>query len=152
MLKEADNRQLIVREKPLRANKGLIKGNRIAIKRDMTDTEKACVLAEELGHAALTVGDILDQSKPENRKQERKARIWGYKRMLKISDIIAALNKGCYCLEDVADHIGVTPEYLAEALTVIKEKEGISFRYEDYYVMLEPTFQYIKFFDSSSQQ
>ena len=35
LLIEADNNCLITKEKPLRANKGRIKGNRIAIKEDM---------------------------------------------------------------------------------------------------------------------
>ena len=34
------------------------------------ETEKACVLAEELGHHYTTVGDIIDQKESENRKQE----------------------------------------------------------------------------------
>lgn len=45
LLMEADSRNLIVKEKPLRAHAGRIKGNRIAIKMDMTTTEKSCVLA-----------------------------------------------------------------------------------------------------------
>ena len=40
LLIEADNNNLITKEKPLRANKGRIKGNRIAIKKDLTETEK----------------------------------------------------------------------------------------------------------------
>ena len=40
LLIESDNNNLITKEKPLRANKGRIKGNRIAIKKDLTETEK----------------------------------------------------------------------------------------------------------------
>ena len=68
LLKEADSLGLIVKEKPLQYNNGRIKGNRIAIRKDMTETEKACVLAEELGHYYTAVGNILDQSSVENRK------------------------------------------------------------------------------------
>lgn len=75
LLIEADNNCLITKEKPLRANKGRIKGNRIAIKEDMIETEKKCVLAEELGHHYTTIGNILDQTDTANRKQERHARI-----------------------------------------------------------------------------
>ncbi len=51
LLEEASNYELIVKEKPLQGNKGRIKGNIIAIKKDIPTTkEKACVLAEELAH------------------------------------------------------------------------------------------------------
>lgn len=70
LLINADNEGLIVKEKPLRYNDGRIRGNRIAIRDDIdTSIEKACVLAEELGHHYTTVGDIIDQSSTGNRKQ-----------------------------------------------------------------------------------
>ena len=88
LLIEADNNCLITKEKPLRANKGRIKGNRIAIKEDMIETEKKCVLAEELGHHYTTVGNIMDQTATANRKQERRARIWAYHKLLSLNDLI----------------------------------------------------------------
>ena len=76
LLKEADSHQLIVKEKPLIRNNGLIIGNKIAIRKDIdTEIEKSCVLAEELGHYYTTVGDIMDQTDVSNRKQERRARV-----------------------------------------------------------------------------
>ena len=61
LLDEACDIGLIVKEKPLQYNNGRIKGNRIAIRQDInTTTEKACVLAEELGHHHTSVGNILD--------------------------------------------------------------------------------------------
>ncbi len=58
LLAESDSLGLIVKEKPLKYNNGRIKGNRIAIRKNMTETEKVCVLAEELGHYYTAVGDI----------------------------------------------------------------------------------------------
>ena len=79
LLVESDMLNLIVKEKPLVNNDGLISGNRIAIRKDITTTiEKACVLAEELGHHYTTSGNILDQQKISNRKQELRARTWAY--------------------------------------------------------------------------
>ena len=69
---------LSVKEKPFRTYDGRIKDKSIYIRKDMTPTEKACVLAEELGHHYTTVGNILDQSDVGNRKQELKARLWAY--------------------------------------------------------------------------
>ena len=58
MLVEADDNNLIAKEKPLKAHKGLIDGRNIAIKKDMTETEKKCVMAEELGHYYTSTGEI----------------------------------------------------------------------------------------------
>ena len=75
LLIEADMSNLIVKEKPLINNDGLISGNRIAIRKNIaTTTEKACVLAEELGHHYTTTGNILDQQNVVNAKQELHAR------------------------------------------------------------------------------
>lgn len=83
LLIEADNQQLVAREKPLNANGGRIKGNRIAIWKDLpTQTEKACVLTEELGHYHTTSGSILDQSNVVNRKQEQRSRLLAYNRQI----------------------------------------------------------------------
>ena len=83
LLTEADGQDLIVREKDIPGYGGRICGNRIAIRKDIeTETEKACVLAEELGHHYTTVGDIMDQTDTGNRKQELQARIWAYNRLI----------------------------------------------------------------------
>ena len=51
LLEYADTQNLIVREKYIPGYAGRIYDNRIAIHKDIkTQSEKACVLAEELGH------------------------------------------------------------------------------------------------------
>ena len=83
LLEVACSEGLIVKEKPLQSSDGRIKGNRIAIRKDLaTTTAKACVLAEELGHHYTSVGNIIDMSGIQNRKQERQARLHGYKRLV----------------------------------------------------------------------
>lgn len=138
LLKEADSQCLVVKEKPLRANNGRIKGKRIAIKKNMTTTEKACALAEELGHHYTTVGNILDQSKAENRKQERRARLWAYKRAFDLIDLISACKYGCRNRYEVAEYLDVTEEFLQEALDTYKEKYGIYRKVDNYIVYFEP--------------
>ena len=138
LLKEADSQCLVVKEKPLRANNGRIKGKRIAIKKNMTTTEKACVLAEELGHYYTSNGNILDQSKTENRKQERKARLWAYKRAFDLIDLITAYKHGCRNRYEIAEYLDVTEEFLQEALDTYKEKYGIYWKVDNYIVYFEP--------------
>ena len=96
LLIEADNNNLITKEKPLLANAGRIKGNRIDIKKDiLTQKEKACVLAEELGHFYTSTGNILDMEDAGNRKQEIHARLWAYNRQIGLQGIISCYKANC---------------------------------------------------------
>ena len=91
LLKESDTLGLIVKEKPLKFNDGRIKGCKIAIRKDIpTSIEKACVLSEELGHYYTSSGDILNQHDLNNRKQEYKARLAAYDKMIGLKGIIDA--------------------------------------------------------------
>lgn len=45
LLTETTTNNLIVKEKDLQGRDGLIKENRIAIRTDLTNTQKSCVLA-----------------------------------------------------------------------------------------------------------
>ena len=82
LLMEADSKGLLTKEKNLPISKGRIKGNRIAIKRGMSEIEKKCVMAEELGHYYTGTGNILDQSSVSNRKQELYGRIYAYNKLV----------------------------------------------------------------------
>lgn len=109
LLIEADNNNLITKEKPLLANAGRIKGNRIAIKRDLpTQVEKACVLAEELGHFYTSSGNIIDQEDVSNRKQERTARLWAYNKQIGLSGLVHCFENRCRNIHEMANHLGVT--------------------------------------------
>lgn len=133
LLNEADSQQLITVESPLRANKGRIVGDMIAIKSDMTDTEKQCVMAEELGHYYTSVGDILDQITVENRKQELKARLWAYKRLLPLDCFISAFRSGCNSLYEYADYLNVTETFLRDAIRRYKQIYGTDWvRFDNY--------------------
>jgi len=139
LLKEADKLGLIVKEKPLRAYKGRIKGIKIAIKKDIdSEAEKACVLAEELGHYYTSVGDILDQSKIENRKQERRARAWAYERLVSLKKLIEASNQGIRNRYELAEFLGVSERFIEEAIQYYKEKYGIFYKMNDYIIYFEP--------------
>ena len=80
LLEEAAAQNISVDENfPFHGNlKGLYVDQNIALSDQLeTSAEKACILAEELGHHYTTTGNILDQSLVENRKQELQARVWG---------------------------------------------------------------------------
>ena len=138
LLIEADANNLITKEKPLRANKGRIKGNRIAIKKDMTQTEKKCILAEELGHHYTAVGDIFDQSSASNRKQEMHGRVLAYNRLVGLRGIIDAYNHHCQGLCEAAEYLGVTEEFLNDTIAYYKDKYGIYTTIDNYAIIFEP--------------
>lgn len=144
LLKEADSLGLIVKEKPLQYNNGRIKGNRIAIRKDMTETEKACVLAEELGHYYTAVGNILDQSSVENRKQEMQGRILAYNKQVGLRGIVDAYLHHCQNLSEAAEYLGVTEEFLSDSIMYYKNKYGVFATVDNYTVVFEPTIAVIE--------
>ena len=135
---EADTNNLITKDKPLRANNGRIKGNRIAIKKDLVTIQKKCVLAKELGHYHTTGGDILDQSKSENRKQELRARVWAYNKLIGLRGIVDSYNHSCRSIHETAEYLDVTEEFLTEAVQHYKSKYGICTKLDNYVVYFEP--------------
>lgn len=144
LLIEADANNLTVKEKPLPISKGRIKGNRIAIRKDMTEAEKACVLAEELGHYYTAVGNILDQSSVENRKQEMQGRILAYNKQVGLRGIVDAYLHHCQNLSEAAEYLGVTEEFLSDSITYYKNKYGVFATVDNYTVVFEPTIAVIE--------
>ncbi len=138
MLVEADDNNLIAKEKPLKAHKGLIDGRNIAIKKDMTETEKKCVMAEELGHYYTATGEILDQSSVSNRKLELRGRAFAYNKLVGLTGIVGAYKHGCASLTESAEYLDVTEEFLAEALNYYKAKYGKGARIDNYMIYFEP--------------
>lgn len=139
LLDEAHQEGLIVREKPLKYNNGRIKGKRIAIRKDIeTNTEKACVLAEELGHHHTSVGNILDMNDMRNRKQERQARLWGYNKLIGLTGIINAFRAGCQSRHEMADLLDVTEEYLQECIDCYRDKYGVCTEVDNYIIYFIP--------------
>lgn len=97
---------------------GLYCNNTIALSKNLKNsTEKACVLAEELGHHYTAVGEIIDQSSAENRKQELRGRIWAYNNQVGLRGIIDAYLHNCQNLFETAEYLGVTEEFLNDSLT-----------------------------------
>lgn len=130
---------LIVKEKPLRSGDGRIYGNKIAIRKDIpTQTEKACVLAEELGHHCTSSGNIIDQSIVFNRQQELRARMYGYNLNVGLIGIAKAFESGCRNLYEMAEFLGVTEEYLKEAIESYRKKYGVFTVVDNYLIYFEP--------------
>lgn len=138
LLTQADDNGLIVKEKYLLANTGRIKGNRIAIHQDMTQVEKSCILAEELGHHYTTAGNIMDQADDGNRKQELRARLWAYNAKIGLQGIIDAYKARRTSPEEMAEFLDVTPEFLQDALECYRSKYSPYVSVDNYVIFFEP--------------
>ncbi len=121
---------------------GLINGSVIGLNRNIHSYRKrTCILAEELGHYYTTVGNILDQSNGENQKQEMRARMWAYNKLIGLGGIVRAYQGGCKDLSETADYLEVTEEFLSEALQTYKNKYGTSVLFEDYEICFVPNLE-----------
>lgn len=141
LLDDADKQHVLVTEKFDLSDtrlKGLYCDAFIAIDKNLTEADKACVLAEELGHHATTYGNIIDQSSVMNRKQERRARVWAYYLMLQFEDIIQAYEHGCQSRYDIAEYLNISEEFLQNAINYYKDKYGAYVAYDNYFIYFEP--------------
>ncbi|MGN7409937.1 ImmA/IrrE family metallo-endopeptidase [Sporosarcina sp. SAFN-010] len=140
LLHEAFQQGVEVYEEPLKGRiKGLYSDNFIKINKLIpTSIEKCCVLAEELGHYHTSCGVILDQTKLMNRKQEKRARNWAYKRLVPLSSFIDAYKSGIKNRYELAFYLGVTEPFIEETLYRYKEEHGLFAIVDDYAVYFEP--------------
>ena len=139
LLTVADQNDLTVKEHPLADHDGLLKGKRIAIRKDIeTQAEKSCVLAEELGHHYTSSGDILDQTDVMNQKQEYRARLYGYNLKIGLTGLIRAYEAGCRNLYEMAEFLNATEEYLREAIQCYRSKYGVCAAVDNYVIYFEP--------------
>lgn len=138
LLMEADSNNLIAKEKRLPVSKGRIKGNRIAIKNGLTEAEKKCILAEELGHYYTGTGNILDQSCASNRKQELHGRIYAYNKLVGLMGIVDAYKNHCANISETAEHLDVPEDFLKDAINHYKSKYGKYAIVDNYVIFFEP--------------
>lgn len=124
--------------------KGLYFDGNIALERKMSQTEKSCVLAEELGHYYTTSGNILDQTDVSNRKQEYRARLYGFNLKIGLMGLIRAFEHGCRSASDIAEYLDVTEEYLKEAVDCYRSKYGVYTTVDNYVVYFTPTLGVLK--------
>lgn len=119
--------------------KGLYIDNTITLNSNIdTEAEKKCILAEELGHHFTSYGNIIDQSKIENKKQERRARAWAYDKLIGITGLINAYKYGCRNKYEIAEYLNVSEQFLEDAIKYYHEKYGLFCKIDNYIVYFEP--------------
>lgn len=134
-----DGIEIIHREFKSNRIKGLYCDGTVALNSQIeTSKERACILAEELGHHHTSVGVIVDLSDAQNRKQERQARIWAYNKQIGLRGLIRAYEHGCKNRYEVAEFLEVTEEFLEDAIKCYREKYGVYTAIDNYVVYFIP--------------
>ena len=144
LLDEANAEGISIKERPFKTYDGRIKGKDIYLRKDMNTTEKACVLAEELGHYYTSVGNIIDMDNSSNRKQERQARLWAYNKQIGLKGLIRAYEHGCTASHEIAEYLDVTEEALQECIEFYRDKYGEYKTVEHYIIFFIPHLAVLK--------
>lgn len=134
---EALNNDVEIFERSMNVKiKGLYADNIIWINKSITQVEKLCVLAEELGHHYTTVGDIIKQNKLENIKQEKQARKWAWNKLVSPLKLIESFEYGCKSKYEIAEYLNITEGFLEDGLKFYKEKYGTSIKINKKYTLI----------------
>lgn len=133
-------------ELPFLQNDGMMYKNCLAVRDSIpTKAEKSQVLAEELAHGILTVGDITDQKITANRKQEKKARRLSHRiKQIDPDGIIECYRSGCRNAYEMAEYFECTESFLKEALNNLHEMYGTCVKRGQYALIFDPHLAVVK--------
>jgi len=140
LLNEASGLNVVVSENPMKSQiRGLYGDNIIWLNRGLpTHTDKVCVLAEEMGHYHTSSGDILDQKKTTSIKQEKRAKNWGYEKLIPLKSFVEASREGISNRYELAEFLEVIEDFLDLAIDHYKEKYGLYTEWENYLIYFDP--------------
>lgn len=146
LLIEAEMKGIRVKEVAMYPKlKGLYKNNKILINlKATTDIEKKCILSEEIGHHETSYGNILDDNQIVNKKQEVKARRWGYENTIKINDLIDAYEYGATSSFEIAEYLEVTENHLINSIENYKKRYGHFLELENHYIHFAPYLEIVR--------
>ncbi|MBQ6448566.1 MAG: ImmA/IrrE family metallo-endopeptidase [Bacillus sp. (in: Bacteria)] len=147
LLSEAEKNAIDVYERKMNSSiKGLYGDRVIWINKNQSSTEKYCTLSEELGHHYTTSGHILNLKTITNIKQEKRARNWGYKKLVPLKKIVQAHKTGIKNRYELAEFLNVTEKFLDEAIQRYKEEFGLFKNVDGLTVCFEPL-SVVEFFE-----
>jgi len=139
LLDETDQQSVEVYENFMaRGIRGLYSDNIIWLNQGLSYRDKACVLAEEMGHYYTSSGNTLDQKQTGNIKQEKRARNWAYEKLIPLQSFVEASKEGITNWYELADFMDVTEEFLEQAMDHYKEKYGLYVEWTSYLIYFEP--------------
>jgi len=135
---EKENIKIIKSDRIGRLDGLYVDGTIVMHPRLETSIEQKCILAEELGHHYTSHGDIRDQTKVQNRKQELKARRYGYKKLVPLHKLIKAYKYGCANRYETAQYLEITVDFLESAVTYYYQRYGLCTELGNYIIYFNP--------------
>ena len=139
LVENASKDGLTVIEDTIQSLDGICIGDCIIIRDDISTTaKKADVIAEEIGHNKYTVGDIIDQSITDNKKQENRARLYAYNLRIGLNGLLQAFKANCKTINEIADYLEVSEDFLLDALERYRQIYGTGVMMGNYYIQFEP--------------
>lgn len=121
--------------------KGCIVDQAITLSKNIkTESEKTCILAEEIAHYKVNYGDITNLKLQINKNRELRAHKYAIQMLVPFMDIVRAVIK----LQDeasiysVALELGVTESFLKESIDLYQRIYSGSFDYCGYHVQISP--------------
>ena len=82
--------------------------------------------------------------KNTSRQQKFAARLWAYNKQIGLMGIIQAFEAGCSNKYEIAEHLGVTEEFLQEALVTYRQKYGFSVTVDNYMIVFHDGLSVVK--------
>lgn len=117
---------------------GLYVDGSIALKKGMALEKTTDILAEELGHHFTTVGNIVEINDTSDMKQEQHARLYAYNLRIGLTGLLRAFKAHCQTPYDIAKYLGVSEEFLLEAVDRYRQMYGTGTMVDNYYIRFEP--------------
>lgn len=114
--------------------KGLYSNGVVATSNKLSTNKKNGTIAEELGHHHTSSGDIIDMDSTSNRKQELRARVWAYDKLINLQGFIDAFEHHCTNLYETAEFLDVTEEFLIDSINAYMHKYGCYVKYKNYVI------------------
>lgn len=148
LLVEAENKGITVLELDMGNDKPYGKNfdDIIVLNRNMTEINKRCVLAEELGHYYRTYGDICRQDCINDIKQENTARKWSYEQLIGVIDLVNSHKHGCSNMYDIAEYLEVPVDILENAIEHYKCKYPDGCQIDNYWVNFDSGLEVLEMF------
>lgn len=126
LYKEAEDHNLEIIENIELPNKlkGLLINNKVLLDKKLTKAERIAILAEEIEHKKLTVGNIIDIRDLSNMKQELLARWRTYEKLLKFDMIINAIEYGVSNTYEFSEFVELPEDFIVEAINYYRQRYG----------------------------
>lgn len=113
---------------------------KIVIQRQLSQTSKRCVCAEELGHHYTSTRNLLSVCAREYERQEYRAHQWAHLHLAPLDSIGEAYVMFDACKYSMAEWLNVTIAFLDEAIAGYADMYGIYHHTQHYSYKFEPYF------------